>query len=436
MARISKRNKILLITVIAILIISIGYMGFIFVQRSKIIILSEKDFTIQVDPVSHKSAIAEQWLRGYTDQFKQKYLPRKKKLVDIKPGVIEVLNEEESIVQIDFVLEPKKDNTDYFSDWGVKDGDIIKCQWVLDFEVYESGMCYLEKKMSPAAYQLMIYDISGKREEEEHYNEFIQEKPFEKTQYTYKIEGEKLFISYSEGKSWSEVPIDFEELMAGRTYRNQLPGGSYEIKPEKTSFIFGGTGEVPLSVLYSDDEGTTWDKVPLLDVIYSRYSYIHFENKDIGYSVITFDKTMSQEASAILSTTDGGKTWEHIGAGPRGSLLKASKFYDGGLGFFSYPYVEGNETNLYRTEDGGRTFEPVILEPQELNSDIGLEWSKVYKEANVLELNDGIMTLLVTQGADGDYKGGNLMARYESYDLGKTWTYVDQVKPAPNPNEG
>ena len=46
------------------------------------------------------------------------------------------------------------------------------------------------------------------------------------------------------------------------------------------------------------------------------------------------------------------------------------------------------------------------------------------------------MTLLVSQGADGDYKGGNLMARYESKDLGKTWIYIDQVKPAPDPNEG
>lgn len=436
MERISKKNKVFLITVISILIIGIGYMGYIFVQSSKIIILKERDFTILVDKDSHKSAIAQQWLRGYTDQFQQKYLSRKKKIVDIKIGVIDVLDEEEFIVQIDFVVEPKKTDTDYFSDWGVKDGNLIKCQWVLDFELYDSGMCYLEDRMSPAAYQLSIYDISGKREEEEHYNEFIQEKPFEKTQYTYKIEGKKLFISYNKGNNWIEVPIGFEELMAGRTYRNQLPDGSYEINAEKTSFLFGGTNEVPLSVLYSDDEGATWDKATLLDVIYPRYSYIHFEYKNIGYSVITFDKTMSQEASAILSTTDGGKTWEYIGAGPRGSLLKSCKFYEDGLGFFSYPYVDGNETNLYRTEDGGRTFEPVILEPQELKSDIGLEWSQVYKEANVPELNDGIMTLLVTQGSDGDYKGGNLMARYESHDLGKTWTYVDQVKPDPNPNEG
>lgn len=436
MKRISKKNKILLSIILAVLITGIGYASFILFQRSKIIILKERDFTIQVDADSHKSAIAQQWVRGYTDQFKQKYLPGNKKLVGIKPGVIEILNEEEAIVQIDFVVEPKKKDTDYFSDWGVKEGNLIKCQWVLDLEVYESGMCYLQDRMSPAAYQLMIYDISGKREEEESYNEYIQEKPFEKTQYTYKIEGEKLFISYNEGNNWIEVPIDFEELMAGRTYRNQLPDGSYEIKPDKTSILFGGTNEVPLTVLFSDDEGTTWEKAPLLDVIYPRYSYIHFENKNVGYSVITFDKTMGQEASAILHTTDGGRTWENIGDGPRGNLLKEAKFFENGLGFFSYPYIEGNDTNLYRTEDGGKTFEPVIVEPQQLNSDIGLEWKDIFKEANVPEINGEVMTLLVSQGADGDYKGGNLMARYESKDLGKTWIYIDQVKPAPDPNEG
>ena len=436
MERIGKRKKILLITVISILIIGIGYIGFIFVQRSKVVILNEKDFIIQVDPVSHKSTIAEQWLRGYTDQFKQKYLPRKKKLVDIKPGVIEVLNEEESIVQIDFVVKPKNTDIDYFSDWGVKDGNIIRCQWVLDFEVYESGMCYLEDRMSPAAYQLMTYDISGRREEEEHYNEYIQEKPFEKTQYTYKIEEEKLYISFNTGNRWTDVPIGLEALMAGSDYRNQLIEGCYEIKPEKTYFIFGGTKKVPLSVLFSDDEGVTWETATLLEGIYPRYSYIHFENKDIGYSVITFDKTMGQEASAILHTTDGGRTWENIGSGPRGNLLKEARFYESGLGFFSYPYGEGYESNLYRTEDGGRTFEPVIVEPQQLNNDFGLKWTDVFKEANVPELKDGVMTMFVSQGEDGDYQGGNLMARYESYDLGKTWTYVDQVKPAPNPNEG
>ncbi len=431
----SKKRKITLITVIAAILLMVAYLSYYYIQQSRIKIFSEDEFYIDVDTNTYKGAIAEQWVRGYTDQYKQKYIERKREVVDVKVGLIEVLDEENSIVQIDFFVTTKKANTEYFYDWGVIEGDTIRCQWVLDLELNEEGRCYVKSRMTPAAYDLMIYDISGKKDEDEYYHEYIAEKPFEKIQYTYKIEGEKLFVSYDKGESWIEVPVSIEEIMIGSGYKNQLQEGSYEITPEKTSIIYGGTREIPLTLLYSDDQGETWEKSSLLEA-YPRYSYVHFTNKNEGHIVITYDKTMGQEASSILTTVDGGKTWTNIGSGPSGYLLREARFYDESLGFFSYPFIEGNETNLYRTEDGGKTFEPVILEEQELSSDIGLQWKQVYDEAQVPELKDGVMTLLVTQGDDGDYEGGNLMARYESHDLGKTWTYIDQVKPAPDPSEG
>lgn len=69
MKRINKKNKILLSIILAVLITGIGYASFILFQRSKIIILKERDFTIQVDADSHKSSIVQQWVRGYTDQI-------------------------------------------------------------------------------------------------------------------------------------------------------------------------------------------------------------------------------------------------------------------------------------------------------------------------------------------------------------------------------
>ncbi|GAB6180091.1 hypothetical protein JCM14036_14100 [Desulfotomaculum defluvii] len=69
---------------------------------------------------------------------------------------------------------------------------------------------------------------------------------------------------------------------------------------------------------------------------------------------------MSQ-GQLIYKTTNGGATWKEVGSGPSTWLLQSGDFVDENLGFMSYPKIEGANTNLYRTEDGGKTFEPVIL---------------------------------------------------------------------------
>lgn len=36
---------------------------------------------------------------------------------------------------------------------------------------------------------------------------------------------------------------------------------------------------------------------------------------------------------------------------------------------------------------------------------------------------------MVGQGPDSDYKGGRLMAKFKSNDLGMTWEFVEYVEP-------
>lgn len=45
-------------------------------------------------------------------------------------------------------------------------------------------------------------------------------------------------------------------------------------------------------------------------------------------------------------------------------------------------------------------------------------------------LKDGNLIILVGQGSDGDYKGGRLMARFESLDLGQIWIFKDYYEPS------
>lgn len=136
---------------------------------------------------------------------------------------------------------------------------------------------------------------------------------------------------------------------------------------------------------------------------------------------------MSQESQLIYKTTDGGASWSEVGAGPRTSLLQSAGFIDENVGFMTYPKIEGAETNFYRTEDGGKTFKPIILPV------VKQEWMgstfEPFVQPETPYIEDGKLFLLVGQGPQGDFKGGRLIAKFKSEDKGKTWTFVELVEP-------
>ena len=99
---------------------------------------------------------------------------------------------------------------------------------------------------------------------------------------------------------------------------------------------------------------------------------------------------------------------------------------DENVGFMSYPNIEGAETNFYRTEDGGKTFEPIILLVVK-EQWMGMTFEP-FIQPEMPYFEGGKLFLLVGQGEQGDYKGGNVMAKYKSEDKGKTWSFVESVE--------
>ena len=63
-------------------------------------------------------------------------------------------------------------------------------------------------------------------------------------------------------------------------------------------------------------------------------------------------------------------------------------------------------------------YEKVILLEGNLEED--LNWSDVYDYYNIPTFENEILSLTVSQGADGDYNGGDTVT-YISKDLGNTW---------------
>lgn len=417
---------------IVIVILILSYFGYYKYQQSKLIFISPEGFSVETD-TDDITKVGEKWLDEYIKQYQRKYVPINKKINNYTIDNIEI--KEENIIQINFLIEPEKvnENTAYNLK-GIIEDDKISVQWVLWFEDKKSdekSIYTVNKLQRPAQYDFEKYQISGEKEKDEYKNKYVSEIPFEKKQYTYKIEDEIFYVSYDEGNSWIEVPISLDTLVEtgdGNDYYNKLQEGSYIIAPQKTAFVYGGNRKKSLMITYSEDMGNTFKTIEIDKEINSnRVKFSSFPETQIGYVIASNGRTMSQEQQIIYKSIDSGDTWEKVGFGPSTWLLQSAGFIDENTGFMSYPKIEGAETNFYRTEDGGKTFEPIILPV------IKKEWMEFtlepFIQPEIPYKEDGELFLLVGQGGQGDYLGGKIKAKLKSEDNGKTWTYVELVEP-------
>lgn len=423
-----------LVISIALVIIGISYFGYYKYRQSRIHIQPPVGFSVECKTDNLKEA-GEEWLEAYTQQYKQKYQPQKEKLLEYSIDNMEI--KEENVLQLDFSIVPRRLDEKASALWnGVLEEKNVSCQWVLWFDKHsqsDGSILYTVTKLQrPAGYDLEKYQTSGEKEKDEYEHQYVEEIPYEKQKYTYKIEKEICYISYDNAATWKEVPIALKSLVEvgdGRTYYNQLQQGSYIITPEKTAFVYGGTMEKGLMITYTEDMGTTWNTSEINGKLNSaRVKFCSFSGVSVGYVIAAGDRAMSQEMQTIYKTTDKGATWKEVGRGPSNWRLHSGGFVDEKIGFMSYPKVQGAETNFYRTEDGGKTFSPIILPV------VKEEWQGLtldpFIQPEMPYLENGQLILLVGQGDQGDFKGGTVMAKLKSKDMGKTWTLVEIVDPA------
>ncbi len=152
-------------------------------------------------------------------------------------------------------------------------------------------------------------------------------------------------------------------------------------------------------------------------------------SNDVGFEARMIDKAMSQEFRVLYKTTDGGETYEEVGPLPSHWGLSCYGFLSEDIGFFSYPAIEGEAVNFYRTGDGGKTYEQVAF--PKIQVEQGGFTFEPFTEPLTPFINEGVYTLYLAQGADGDYKGGKCMAVLTSDDEGRTWTYTGKLADPP-----
>lgn len=384
--------------------------------------------------------ITKEWMEAYTTQLKSWYVPKTQRVKEYYIETIEI--KEANVVQVNFSIAIEKLKESSAVKWnGILESNKIKCQWVLRFqgETNQKGnpIYTAIRVQRPAAYELEKYQTSGEKERDEYKKKYEAEIPYKNQENTYKIQDKICYVSYDGGVNWTKVPVPLEKLAAvgdGNPYFNKLQENSYTIAPEKTAFIYGGTREMPLTITYSGDKGVTWSTSEISTSLdSSRVKFCSFPTTKVGYVISSTGRTMSQEEQIIFKTEDGGETWKEVGHGPRTNLLLSGGFIDESTGFMIYPKIEGAKTNIYRTEDGGKTFEPITL-PVNKQEWMGVTFEPFIQPETPYIEGDQLF-LLVGQGPEGDFKGGKLMAKYKSQDKGKSWEFVELVEP-PSREEG
>ncbi len=181
-----------------------------------------------------------------------------------------------------------------------------------------------------------------------------------------------MYVAFGSGNLWKTVN---NGLTWRAIFENQsaLGIGDIALSPSNPDIIWLGTGEslkkarnftMPgTGVFRSQDGGETWQNMGLHDSSHIGEIAVHPENPDIVYVAVQGHFWSTNPNRGLYRTMDGGKTWEHVlyvnertGANdvvicPSHPEVVYASLWE------NYPGINGEESGVYRSEDGGKTWE-------------------------------------------------------------------------------
>lgn len=253
----------------------------------------------------------------------------------------------------------------------------------------------------------------------------------------YKFENSGLYVKLNK-TAWVRVPGDFTQIIE-KLQNQKFEENTYQISDYKIVFYYTTehetgekydkptkysqdgtkvleteqTNEVKYNsyLIYSDDLGKTWNTTQPSPVGENTI-YMHFVNKQIGYVVNILDVAMHSSLVSLEKTVDGGATWSTVSNIEMKTNSKI-EFLTENLGFYTNPRAGEEDSELYRTSDCGKTWDKVeVLQ------------SEIYDYYNLPESDGQNLKLVISQGSDGDYNGGDYK-EYYSEDSGISWKAKD-----------
>ncbi|MFS0562068.1 sialidase family protein [Terribacillus sp. 179-K 1B1 HS] len=238
---------------------------------------------------------------------------------------------------------------------------------------------------------------------------------------TYTIDQAGLQVTTNSGEDWAKVPVEVDELFEGEYQgsKTELIDQSYVLAEDRFAFIIGGFEQT--AVLSSTDQGKTWETTELPDAIEGvRLRIIGFTSEQDGFVILSGGRTMSTEGNQVYQTADGGRTWTLTGSAPSERIVQSGIFVSKDIGFMTFGLT--GHAEYYRTTDGGANWGTFDVELPGIYSDVFTVMESAEYEGDQL-----IMTM--GQGSNGDYYGGNVKATLVSDDNGATFEMTGLIDP-------
>ncbi|WP_414839753.1 WD40/YVTN/BNR-like repeat-containing protein [Carnobacterium sp. TMP28] len=154
-----------------------------------------------------------------------------------------------------------------------------------------------------------------------------------------------------------------------------------------------------------------------------------FLSETVGYQLKVADAALGSRFYVLDQTIDGGETWVTINPDPFLGEIGISSgitFITKNLGFIGLSHSGSDYAELYRTADGGRTFEKLTFPAVEIPLN-DAEEANPFDFPGIPYRENESLFLQIGQGENSDYHGGSQVL-YQSDDDGKTWTYTAEIK--------
>lgn len=150
----------------------------------------------------------------------------------------------------------------------------------------------------------------------------------------------------------------------------------------------------------------------------------------VGWRLVVADAASGSRWYLMEHTTDGGQNWKIWNEDPfigNTGVAEGLEFFNEEIGFAGIRNVTGSHSQLFMTENGGRTLIPIVLPeilPEQLpasGKDLGIT-PEDYQYIEMPE-KDGDAYIVKACSQMGEEEG----VLFYSQDVGKTWTYYGTV---------
>lgn len=193
---------------------------------------------------------------------------------------------------------------------------------------------------------------------------------------------------------------------------DKLCENGVQIDKELTYFTVREDGGARIFYKYESNE--EWKNTFIQLSGYFEIGSMGFLSENDIYMLAFVDFAMTDAFGSIKYTSNGGKSWSDrsYGIGENNyvhfKINSKCLFIDEDTAFLTMPSGNGDKSELYMSEDGGRSFSHILF------SDAG-----EYDYYNIPSYENGVLTVVNTMGTDAD--NTQLSRTFTSTDKGKNW---------------